>query len=123
MTLKERLLSEKPVFSKEDFEKAMNSKDAAMYDKFLDICERLEKNIDDNTCCTKSEDVFNEIEKRNIYIFDIISKRCYDELKKYILESKVQSCPIIGKEPGCALDLNKYEDCLEYMRIHGRGSF
>lgn len=118
MTLKERISKYKNPMTKEKVDAAMNSPEIKLYGLFLKICERLENNIDDETSCNTYEEVFNEIEKRNINVSDIIPKEKYDEFKKTMSNDKAQSCPHIGKEPDRIYNLGKEKDRLEFAKLH-----
>lgn len=124
MTLKEEILSLKPTMSQIIMKKCPESKSDRYYNLLLRMCDRLENSID----CSKIyisgyQDIFDALDKYNIFIFDIVPKDQYEKFKKYMLESKVQICPLIGKESDNPFDLSREDDCLKYMEKNGRGQF
>lgn len=64
MTLKERILNRKPSVTKEELERMNNSELMKRYDKFIDICEKLEETMDISEVYFETcQDVFDFIEK------------------------------------------------------------
>lgn len=124
MTLKERVLNRKPTITKEEMDAYDNSEDAKKYDLFLDICERIQSTVDCSQIrCSTYKQVFDIIEQYKVYVFDIVSENDYEEFKKYMLESKAQCCPSLGKAPDKVYDFNNEKDREEIMEIYGRGQF
>lgn len=118
MTLKEKVLNRKPSFTKEEIEAIRNSPEIKRYDKFLDICERLQENVDlSDIECNTYQDAFDLVEKYNVYIFDIVPKDEWDQFKKYMMEDKAKCAPMIGKDPDRIYDLSKPEDYIEYANM------
>lgn len=120
MALKEKILKEseirkntKNIYTNEQ----LRSK--KQRELFLEICERVEEKIDCSEIPINScKDVFTVLENNNLYIGDIVSKNDYEDFKKFIITSKNQYCPIIGKKPDKIYNFGKEEDRLEFSKTH-----
>lgn len=124
MTLKERLMSEPKSTLGKNCKEYFESEEGKNYDKFLDICNRLEKYIiNENVSYGTYAEVFGAIEKRNIDISDIVPKNEYNKFKERMLSDDVQVCLTVGKQREPKYDLTKEEDRIKYMNEHGFGQF
>lgn len=118
MTLKEKVLNRKPLPKRTSENSIEKLQREIRYDKFLDICERIEKTISpDKIACNTFKDVFDLVEKYNIRIFDIIPEGEWDQFKKDMLKSRAQYVPMMGKCPDRVFDLSKPEDYIEYSML------
>lgn len=90
------------------------------YDKFLDVCDRLQNSVDlSNTECGTYQEVFDNIEKNNVDISDIIPKEKYEEFKRLMINDRIQCCPSIGKAPEKLRGLQGDDDeTIDYMIKH-----
>lgn len=121
MRLKDEVVNRKRriMIPREETQKQANSEKSKRYDLFLQIRDRLARNIKDyddvyySTC----EEIFDEIEKRNIDVSDIVDMSTYDEFKKRILEDDVL-CPYIGKLPDSKLRQATPDEYQKYLRAH-----
>lgn len=99
MTIKERMDKRKSDITKEEFDAYMKSDKNRMNKLFIRICDRLEDMFHEKKIhCDTCDDVFKIIEKYDIYIDDIVNKKDYIKLKKYIIGKKNKWCPVIGKK-------------------------
>lgn len=86
------------------------------YDKFLQVCERLQERVDlSGIYCSTYSKVFELVENKNVDISDIVSDTEYTDFKQALLEDKVQNCPQLGKKPDKIYDLRNPEDYAAYM--------
>jgi hypothetical protein len=126
MGLKEKVIAQ----SKRDLEIEHRNriKNAKHYEErakkrkiFWAICERLTNRIDlsDIECYTYAK-VFELIEINHIDISDILHGYDYDEFKNELLQSNIQFCPNLGKEPERIYDFHNIDDVLEYEKKYGR---
>lgn len=124
MGLRERMANRKPMVTAEKLDTIANSKDCKQYRVFLRICGRLQECVDlkDIQCGTYQE-VFEQIEKNNIDISDIVPRNKYRKFKNDMIASPVQMCPTLGKKPDKIYDFNKEEDRIEYAKLHGNVMF
>lgn len=89
------------------------------YDLFLQIRDRLARNIKNynNVYYSTCEEIFDEIEKRNIDVSDIVDVGEYVEFKKQIIEYDVMR-PYIGKLPDSKLRQATPDEYQAYLRTH-----
>lgn len=97
------------------YEEYLKSERGQRFTKFLNIIERLEKNVDlDEISCGTREEIFAEIEKRHIDVSDIVTPMKYEEYKRIMLNDRVQTCPHIGRPPEKVYDLHNPDDRREF---------
>lgn len=124
MGLRERIKNRKPKSMGMDIDEYLSSEKGKRYTTFLKICERLQKSVDlSEIRCNTYAIVFEQIEKNNLDISDLVPKSQYAQFKKDMIESKVQACPSLGKAPDKIYDFNKVEDRLEYLKLHEGARF
>jgi len=116
MTLREKYKNLKPSITKSELDAVENLPEMKRHDLFLEMCERLEDKCENIKCVTISE-VFNEIENNNVYVFNIVSKREYDNFKKLVIEENILFTPL-GK-PDRIFDLHNQKDFNDYKKLHG----
>lgn len=115
MTIEDRILKRNTVFPRSRKERE-ESLDGQRYDKFLQICERLQERVDlSSIYCSTYSKVFELVENKNVDISDIVSDAEYADFKQALLEDKVQNCPQLGKKPDKTYDLRNPEDYAAYM--------
>lgn len=128
MTLKEEVLQRRRHNKqRERLNAYMNSQEcrekSERYSLFLDVCDRLESNVDlSNVACNTYQEVFDNIEKNNLDISDIIPKDKYDEFKRLMMSNIAQCCPAVGKQPKMTYGFESEEAAIEYLEKH-HGSF
>lgn len=115
----EKMRSRKPTGVGINMDAHLKSEKGQRYQKFLQICDRLQKTVDlSDIYCSTYEKVFELIEQHHVDITDIISENEYGNFKDAMLKSRVRCCPTLGKDPERIYDLNNGKDRLDYMRLH-----
>ena len=121
MRLKDEVMNRKRriMIPHEGTQKQTNLEKSERYDLFLQIRDRLARNIKnyDGVYYSTCEEVFDEIEKRNIDVSDIVDAGEYVEFKKQIIEDDVM-CPYIGKLPDSKLRQATPDEYQAYLRTH-----
>ena len=119
MGLRERIKNRKPIGTEMDIDEYLSSEKGKRYQKFLQICNRLQKTVDlSDIYCSTYEKVFELIEQHHVDITDIVPENEYGNFKDTMLKSRVRCCPTLGKDPERIYDLNNKQDRLDYMRLH-----
>lgn len=121
MRLKDEVMNRKRriMIPHEGTQKQTNLEKSERYDLFLQIRDRLARNIKnyDGVYYSTCEEIFDEIEKRNINVSDIVDAGEYVEFKKQIIEDDVM-CPYIGKLPDSKLRQATPDEYQAYLRTH-----
>lgn len=121
MRLKNEVMNRKHriMIPHERTQKQSNLEKSKRYDLFLQIRDRLARNIKnyDGVYYSTCEEIFDEIEKRNINVSDIVDAGEYVEFKKQIIEDDVM-CPYIGKLPDSKLRQATPDEYQAYLRTH-----
>lgn len=121
MRLKDEIANRKHriMIPHKETQKQVNLEKSKRYDLFLRIRDRLARNIKnyDGVYYSACEEIFDEIEKRNIDVSDIVDIIEYAEFKKQILEDDVM-CPYIGKLPDSKLRQATPDEYQTYLKAH-----